>query len=167
MSSWGERIRDRRTELGLSIAQLARACKLSPPSVHDWESGKTKMIDGANLIAVAHALQVSPEWLMTGRPNSAAGSASQPTRLDADVLRIAAETACAIAGRSIDLARDAELLALVYDRLVDLAGAPIPPAVIVELTRNAERLVHDTGQEAVPGESAARRTGHSGRRRAR
>lgn len=51
----------------VSQAALARACKVSPPSVNDWLSGKTKRMGGVNLLRVSQFLNVSPTWLATGR----------------------------------------------------------------------------------------------------
>lgn len=67
MSEWGDRIRQRMEAMSLSQTDLAKACGIKPPSVNDWFSNKTKMIDGKNLVAVARALNTSPEWIMTGR----------------------------------------------------------------------------------------------------
>jgi phage repressor protein C with HTH and peptisase S24 domain len=44
-------------------AALARACKVKPPSVSEWLSGKTKRLDGENLLKAASMLRVTPEWL--------------------------------------------------------------------------------------------------------
>lgn len=57
-------------------ADLARACHVKQPSVSDWLSGKTKKLEGANLLAAAELLNVDPWWLATGegqmerRPNA-------------------------------------------------------------------------------------------------
>lgn len=51
----------------VSQAALARACGIKPPSVNDWISGKTKTIEGRNLLLAAEFLGVSPKWLATGR----------------------------------------------------------------------------------------------------
>lgn len=51
----------------ISQAALARACGIKPPSVNDWLSGKTKSIEGENLLHAAHLLKVAPMWLATGR----------------------------------------------------------------------------------------------------
>lgn len=55
-------------------AALARACKVKPPSVNDWLSGKTKEIGGGNLLRASEFLNVNAVWLSTGRgapyPNS-------------------------------------------------------------------------------------------------
>jgi transcriptional regulator with XRE-family HTH domain len=53
--------------MGLNQTQLAAACGLRPPSINDWFSGKTKMIDGKNLVLAARALNTTPEWIMTGK----------------------------------------------------------------------------------------------------
>ncbi|AVH36992.1 phage repressor protein [Pseudomonas monteilii] len=51
----------------VSQAALARACGITPPSVNDWISGKTKTIEGQNLLLAAEFLGVAPKWLATGR----------------------------------------------------------------------------------------------------
>lgn len=51
----------------ISQAALARACGIKPPSVNDWISGKTKTIEGQNLLRAAEFLNVAPLWLATGR----------------------------------------------------------------------------------------------------
>ncbi len=38
---------------GISQADLARACKVKPPSVHGWLSGKAKFLRGENLLLAA------------------------------------------------------------------------------------------------------------------
>lgn len=48
-------------------AALAKACKISPPSVNGWVTGETKTIEGKNLMTAADFLGVSPVWLATGR----------------------------------------------------------------------------------------------------
>ncbi len=48
-------------------ADIARAAGIRAPSVSDWFSGKTKTIEGANLLAAARVLGVRPDWLATGR----------------------------------------------------------------------------------------------------
>lgn len=85
MSDWGDRIQKRRQELGFSQTQLAHACGLKPASVNDWESGKTKTIEGANLLRAARYLQTTPEWIIFGTGAEAA-EASQLGRRDTDTL---------------------------------------------------------------------------------
>jgi transcriptional regulator with XRE-family HTH domain len=52
---------------GISQAELARACGVKAPSVHSWLSGKSKFLRGHNLLAAAKALNVSQNWLATGK----------------------------------------------------------------------------------------------------
>jgi phage repressor protein C with HTH and peptisase S24 domain len=52
---------------GMIQADLARACKVTPPSVNGWLSGKAKFLRGENLLAAAKALNVSQVWLATGK----------------------------------------------------------------------------------------------------
>lgn len=46
---------------------LARAVGVKPPSVSDWLSGKSKTMEGENLLKAAKYLGVSPIWLATGK----------------------------------------------------------------------------------------------------
>jgi len=45
---------------------LARAVGVKPPSVSDWLSGKSKTMEGENLLKAAKFLGVNPNWLATG-----------------------------------------------------------------------------------------------------
>ena len=45
---------------------LADACNIKPPSVSDWLSGRTKNIEGENLLNAAEYLNVEPRWLISG-----------------------------------------------------------------------------------------------------
>lgn len=51
----------------MSQVALAKAAKITQPSVSELESGETKEISGPTLIAIAAALRVRPEWLVTGK----------------------------------------------------------------------------------------------------
>jgi transcriptional regulator with XRE-family HTH domain len=51
----------------VSQAQIARACGISPPSVNDWLSGKTKSLIAENLLPTARILEVNPDWLASGK----------------------------------------------------------------------------------------------------
>lgn len=46
--------------------QLAKEAGIKQPSLSEIETGETKEISGPVLIAIARALRVRPEWLMTG-----------------------------------------------------------------------------------------------------
>ncbi|MDC5305527.1 XRE family transcriptional regulator [Acinetobacter baumannii] len=50
---------------------LARAVGVKPPSVSDWLSGKSKTMEGENLLKASKFLGVNPNWLAsgTGSPN--------------------------------------------------------------------------------------------------
>ncbi len=68
MNTLAERLQEalqRRPEL--TKAGLAKACDVKPPSVSDWISGKTKNLEGANLLLAAQYLGVNPWWLATGK----------------------------------------------------------------------------------------------------
>lgn len=48
-------------------AELAHACGVRQPSVSDWLSGRTKKLEGTNLLAAAEFLKVRYWWLATGK----------------------------------------------------------------------------------------------------
>jgi phage repressor protein C with HTH and peptisase S24 domain len=50
----------------ISQAALARACNVKPPSISDWLSGRTKKLEGSNLLKAAKLLSVNPTWLSEG-----------------------------------------------------------------------------------------------------
>lgn len=63
-----ERIKGLREKLGISQKRLADLLRISPPSVSNWEHGKTKPTK-ANLQAMAKLFGVSIDYLMgTDRP---------------------------------------------------------------------------------------------------
>lgn len=64
--SWQKKIKAARERLGIGKSELALMIGVSPSAITQWEreSDATKNIDGANLVAVAKALQVTAEWIM-------------------------------------------------------------------------------------------------------
>lgn len=85
----GERVKaalagpPRRTQVG-----LAQACGIKPPSVNDWVTGKTKTIEGANLLNAAAFLGVSPKWLAEGIGPMREGLSSAEQSGEIDPVRI-------------------------------------------------------------------------------
>lgn len=58
------RIQSRRKELNLTLAEVAKRCGLSEPTVQRWESGNIKSLKMKNLTAIAQALDTTPSYLM-------------------------------------------------------------------------------------------------------
>jgi transcriptional regulator with XRE-family HTH domain len=63
----GDRIRERREQLGMKPADLALAASCTISAVLQWESNKTKNLKLDNLFRIADALNVEPRWLATGK----------------------------------------------------------------------------------------------------
>lgn len=61
---------EKSTETGravsLLIGDLAKLCKIQPPSIYNWMDGKTKRLAGMNLIIAAQFFDASPEWINSG-----------------------------------------------------------------------------------------------------
>lgn len=66
MSSVGERIKARRTDLGWTQDQLAEKAGISKGFLSDLENGK-RSVSADKLLDIARALGVSLDFLMTGR----------------------------------------------------------------------------------------------------
>ena len=66
MSSVGERIKKRRTELGWTQEQLCTKVGLSKSFFSELESGK-RSVSADNLLNIARSLSVSLDYLMTGK----------------------------------------------------------------------------------------------------
>jgi transcriptional regulator with XRE-family HTH domain len=67
MGTLADRIKERMQATGLSNAQLAKAAGVRQPTAHNWGTGKTKAIKGEPLLAAAAVLEVTPNWLATGK----------------------------------------------------------------------------------------------------
>jgi transcriptional regulator with XRE-family HTH domain len=63
----GDRIKRVRKAKGVTVAAIAAAADVSKQAVYQWESGETAGLAGSNLVAVAKILDVSVEWLDTGK----------------------------------------------------------------------------------------------------
>ena len=50
----------------VTAVAIARYCGISAPSVHGWLSGKSKSIEGSNLVRTAELLKVNAKWLAEG-----------------------------------------------------------------------------------------------------
>ena len=62
----GERIKQARTQAGLSLRQLARLVDCSHVAILDWERGNRRPSDDT-LKAIADYCAVSLDWLQNGR----------------------------------------------------------------------------------------------------
>lgn len=65
--SMGKRIEEARIAAKISKSGLARAVGVSASAVTQWLSDETKKLEGPNLLKAAKALNVSPDWLSSGR----------------------------------------------------------------------------------------------------
>lgn len=72
----GQRIKQRRKQIGLSQSDLSKSAGVSDSSVSLWESDNTAP-RGANLHKLATALQCSPTWILFGDEDQAPGEPRQ------------------------------------------------------------------------------------------
>ena len=66
----GERIKQRRTELGLSVRKLGEMSGVSGATVSLWENDMTSP-SGENLLQLAKALNKPAEWIVSGETKQA------------------------------------------------------------------------------------------------
>ncbi|MDO4997346.1 MAG: S24 family peptidase [Neisseria sp.] len=67
MNTLSDRIKKRLVDLGKTQADLAKYCKVKPPSVSKWLHGGTKTLQGQNLLRAAEFLECDPDWLASGK----------------------------------------------------------------------------------------------------
>jgi transcriptional regulator with XRE-family HTH domain len=122
-----DRLREALDAAGMNQRELAAACGVKPPSVNGWLSGKAKFLRGENLLLAAKALNVSEQWLATGRlpkeRQAEQQSHSQSLRLDPemvrDVARALQEVFDELGYEPFDLVQDAELFVELYQRVLE------------------------------------------------
>jgi transcriptional regulator with XRE-family HTH domain len=88
MAVVGQRIKDRRTELGWTQEQLAQKAGISKSFLSELENGK-RSVSADNLLDLARALSVSLDYLMTGREKEEANAAE--VQIPALLAKFAAE----------------------------------------------------------------------------
>lgn len=168
-----ERLREAMTDAGMNQRELATACGVKPPSVNGWLSGKAKFLRGENLLRAASALNVSDQWLATGKlpkdRKAAPEQHSQPMRLDPKMLAITAEALrlrFEHAG-GFDIEKDPEMFASAYEILVGMPDAYETPDVYQLVIKHAGLTPQGAGNErpseGAPADGGAKRKIRAGR----
>lgn len=79
MSTLADRLKEAMSDMpDVKAVDIARACGIKSASIVDWQTGRTKKMEGSNLLATAELLRVNPWWLATGRGNKRAAYALDP-----------------------------------------------------------------------------------------
>lgn len=60
----GQRIKDRRKELGITLQEIAEDIKVNKSTIQRYESGKIKDIKNPIINSIASCLSVNPLWLL-------------------------------------------------------------------------------------------------------
>ncbi|WP_151799105.1 S24 family peptidase [Acinetobacter calcoaceticus] len=66
---------------------LARAVGVKPPSVSDWLSGKSKTMEGENLLRASKFLKVNPTWLASGTGEILEETVSKFNQIDIEAFK--------------------------------------------------------------------------------
>lgn len=64
--TFGGRLQFAIARSGIKAAALAKAANVSYQAAKKWMSGSVKTLESGNLLAVANALKIRPEWLTKG-----------------------------------------------------------------------------------------------------
>lgn len=64
MSTMGKRIRQRRTEKGMTLEELGDLLGVRPAAVNKWENGTVENIKRSTIEDMAEIFNCSPVWLM-------------------------------------------------------------------------------------------------------
>lgn len=64
--NWNDRLTIARDRAGVTDTDIARALKVSNPTVNGWMTGKTKNIEARFLLPLSQFLNVSPFWVIFG-----------------------------------------------------------------------------------------------------
>jgi transcriptional regulator with XRE-family HTH domain len=83
MKTFGDRVRERRKELGLSQESLGKRAGISQTTVTQIERGRNA--SSTHILDVAKALGVSPEWLEKGRGDMLPASKHKTSTNDASI----------------------------------------------------------------------------------
>jgi transcriptional regulator with XRE-family HTH domain len=170
-----DRLREAMADAGINQKDLAAACGVKPPSVNGWLSGRAKFLRGENLLLAAKALNVSDQWLATGKlpkeRTTPAESHSQSVRLDPEIVRDVAralqEVFAELDYEPFNLAKDAELFVELYQRVRERGESSSVGNLVWLGTRIKERArlgapsderskgLH--GKGAAPGDTRSRR----------
>jgi HTH-type transcriptional regulator, cell division transcriptional repressor len=117
MDEMGDRISRRRSELGLTQAEIARKLGVVRQTVSLWENGHVRDIGGRHLRELARLLDVEPDWLLYGDGPRLAESAPPdyaPDELAERVRQLTADERERLARWLDDLEREQREL---YERL--------------------------------------------------
>jgi transcriptional regulator with XRE-family HTH domain len=138
---FGKRLRQRREEVGLTVGQLAQRVGLTEGAIRAMELGSTKNAVLPNGLVIAHALGVSPWWLVAKeepRPGSAL-AATGPRKTEA-----AAAQTLVVEGRS-----EEALVAAILSRLSDPSDDDFLDALLTRLEPYVLEAVRTAVQSAV------------------
>lgn len=67
MSQAGQRIKGMRVSLGITQGELAKRALMKQGTISELESGVSQRPRGDSLVRIAKALDVDPDWLITGK----------------------------------------------------------------------------------------------------
>lgn len=125
----GVRLRHARKTKGLTQVQLAKASGVKQATISEVETGESKSPVGTNLVRLALALQVSPEWLATGKGPMVSTDpplSQEAQRVARDWLKLAPEVRKSVASMIREMVKESasEEPAVPDERVEEAYGRP-------------------------------------------
>ncbi|HKI61823.1 MAG TPA: helix-turn-helix transcriptional regulator [Mariprofundaceae bacterium] len=77
--TFGERLKSRRIQINETQQSLAEKVGMTKASISGLELGSSKKPSSENLLPLARALGVNPEWLITGKGQMQSDSVREPS----------------------------------------------------------------------------------------
>jgi len=133
----GDRIRQRRTEMRLTQADLAQRVSVSRVAVSQWENGDTKSLKQEHLVAVARVLGVTVAWIVHGDADGDAAHGPTASVERASLSRTDAASGILVPGPSLSPG-----LSVRSEVLSDGAVTPLGDLALV-VARRYEHAPHD------------------------
>jgi len=132
------RLKAARLGKGWSQAQLADEAGVSQSAIGNIESGQRKR--PRDVVSIAAALGVTPEWLETGKPNPVVDAASTSPGTSHEAIRAAVELLAKLAAQQRPTLRKN-----LGNLLADLVEHPDDPRLVAQTIEDIERFFTPAG----------------------
>ncbi|WP_161556433.1 helix-turn-helix domain-containing protein [Xanthomonas arboricola] len=144
----GDRLRELRTDAGLTLEQAGAIASTSKQSMSQIEKGVTKEPGGIAIVTWAKHYGVSVEWLITGKGARQAGS-SHSARPDFDKIAAAVNLLShylELVGDPPEWIHDSVLLETAY-MVADEFGQPVRAENVLDLTKILAKRIRGSKNE--------------------
>lgn len=150
METTGYRIRQMRKNKGVSQKDLAKTVGVSQASITYWESDANEPA-GGNLLALARAMGVTPDWLISGRGDPS-GPELEPAPIGGRMVPIISEVQAGTWREVRDGLQTAEMLLTDLDLSPHAFALTIRGDSMLPEFREGDRVIIDPDVGPAPGD---------------